>query len=101
MSGTLVLDDAALSGIAGTLKNAATRMQTLSHSLRGMDTEVVGADPLIEALQKMQEALSGRLGLLAVSLNELATKVTEVGTTFHAADHALATGAGGRHREMM
>ncbi|GAA2013860.1 hypothetical protein GCM10009839_05930 [Catenulispora yoronensis] len=99
MSGTLVLDDATLATIATTLKNAATRMQALGQSLRGLDADAVGADPLIEALHKMQEALGGRLGLLAVSLNELAAKTTEVGTTFHAADHQLAT-VGGPHREL-
>ncbi|GAA1976940.1 hypothetical protein [Catenulispora subtropica] len=77
-------------------------MQTLSQSLRGMDADVVGADPLIEALHKMQEALSGRLGLLAVSVNELASKVTDVGTSVHDTDRKLATAAssGGHHREM-
>ena len=100
MSGTLALNAATLSSITSTLNQAATRMQTLSRALQGYDDDVVGADPLIEGLHKMQENLGGRLGLLAICVNDLAGKVTEVGTTFEATDRHLATSAqsGGRHR---
>lgn len=98
MSGTLQLDDATLSAIVSALNQAATRMQTLSRSVQSNDADVVGADALIEGIHKMQENIGGRVGLLAICVNDLAGKVKDVGTTFHAADQNLAHSAGGRHQ---
>lgn len=98
MSGTLQLDDATLSAIVSALNQAATRLQTLSKSVQGNDVEVVGADALIEGLQKMQENIGGRVGLLAICVNDLAGKVKDVGAAFDSADQNLAHSAGGRGR---
>jgi hypothetical protein len=98
LSGTLQLDDATLNGIVSALNQAATRLQTLSRSVQGNDVDVVGADALIEGIDKMQENIGGRIGLLAICVNDLAGKVKDVGTTFDAADQKLAHSAGGRHR---
>ena len=97
MSGTLQLDDATLNAIVSALNQAATRMQTLSRSVQGNDADVVGADPLIEGLLTMQENIGGRVGLLALCVNDLAGKVKDVGTAFDAADRNLAHSFGGRH----
>jgi hypothetical protein len=96
MSGTLQLDDATLSAIVSALNQAATRMQTLSRSVQSNDADVVGADALIEGIHKMQENIGGRIGLLAICVNDLAGKVKDVGTTFDAADRNLAHSVGGR-----
>ena len=96
MAGTLKLDEATLDGIVSALNQAATRLQTLSRAVQGNDADVVGADPLIEGIHKMQENIGGRVGLLAICVNDLAGKVKEVGTTFGAADQHLAHSAGGR-----
>jgi hypothetical protein len=96
MSGTLRLDDATLNAIVSALNQAATRMQTLSKSVQGNDVDVVGADALIEGIDKMQENIGGRVGLLAICANDLAEKVKGVGTTFDAADRNIAHSVGGR-----
>jgi hypothetical protein len=97
MSGTLQLDDATLNAIVSALNQAATRMRTLSRSVQGNDTDVVGADPLIEGLLKMQENIASRVGLLAICVNGLAGKVKDVGTAFDDVDLNLAHSVGGRH----
>jgi hypothetical protein len=94
----LKVDDATLDGIQGTLKDAAARLEPLGRAVQGYDGEVVGADPLIEALHKMHAALGGQIGLLGLGISELAEHVHGVGTAFAQTDRDLALSA--HHREM-
>jgi hypothetical protein len=84
----LRIEDAALAEAQATLQTAGNRLAPVVHTLRGLDTEVVGADPLIGQLQDAQE-LGADLGIVGQALVELAARAATINAVFTQADQQL------------
>jgi hypothetical protein len=91
----LRITDTALTEAQATLRSAGDRLAPVVRALQGLDTEVVGADPLIGKLQDAQQVLGSELGILGQALTELAAHASAISATFAQADQQLsqATGA--------
>ena len=63
-------------------------------ALPGLDTEVVGADPLAGKLQDAQELLGADLGIVGQALAELADHASQISAAFTQADQQLSQAAG-------
>jgi hypothetical protein len=85
----LRIEDAALTEAQATLRTAGNRLAPVVQRLRGLDTEVVGADPLIGQLQDAQELLGTDLGIVGQALVELAARTATINAVFTAADQQL------------
>lgn len=85
----LRIEDAALAQAQATLRTAGDRLAPVVQTLRGLDTEVVGADPLIGQLQDAQELLGADLGIVGQALVELAARAATINAVFTQADQQL------------
>jgi peptidoglycan hydrolase-like protein with peptidoglycan-binding domain len=85
----LRIEDAALMQAQATLRTAGNRLAPVVQTLRGLDTEVVGADPLIGQLQSAQELLGADLGIVGQALVELAARTATINAVFTQADQQL------------
>ena len=63
-------------------------------ALPGLDTDVVGADPLAGKLQDAQELLGADLGIVGQALAELADRASQISAAFTQADQQLSQAAG-------
>jgi hypothetical protein len=85
----LRIEDAALAEAQATLQTAGNRLAPVVHTLRALDTEVVGADPLIGQLQDAQELLGADLGIVGQGLVELGARAATINAVFTQADQQL------------
>lgn len=90
----LRIEDAALTQAQATLQTAGNRLAPVVQKLRGLDTEVVGADPLVGQLQGAQELLGANLGILGQALVELAARTATINAVFTQTDQQLSQVAG-------
>jgi hypothetical protein len=90
----LRITDAALTEAQATLRSAGDRLAPVVRTLQGLDTEVVGADPLAGKLQDAQELLGAELGIVGQALDELAAHAAEISAAFTQADQQLSQAAG-------
>lgn len=90
----LRIADAALSAAQAAFRTSGNRLAPVVRTLQGLDTEVVGADPLVGRLQSAQELLGAELGIVGQALAEVADHVTAIGTVFTQADQQLSQEAG-------
>ena len=93
----LRITDPALTAVQATFRTAGDRLSPVVRALPGLNTEVVGADPLAGKLQDAQELLGADLGIVGQALAELADHTAQIGAAFTQTDHQLshATGATG------
>lgn len=87
--------DTALSEAQATWRAAGNRLAPVVRTLQGLDTQVVGADPLVAKLQGAQELLGAEFGIVGQALVEVADHAAEIAAAFTQADQQLsqATGA--------
>jgi hypothetical protein len=85
----LRIEDAALTQAQTTLQTAGNRLAPVVQKLRGLDTEVVGADPLIGQLQDAHELLGANLGIVGQALVDLAAHAATINAVFTQADQQL------------
>ncbi len=85
----LRIEDAALTEAQATLRTAGNRLAPVVQALRGLDTEVAGADPLTGQLQDAQELLGANLGVVGQALVELAARTATINAVFTQADQQL------------
>jgi hypothetical protein len=85
----LRIEDAALTQAQATLQTAGNRLAPVVQKLRGLDTEVVGADRLIGQLQDAHELLGANLGIVGQALVELAARTATINAVFTQTDQQL------------
>ena len=90
----LRIEDAALTEAQTTLQTAGNRLAPVVQKLRGLDTEVVGADPLIGQLQDAHELLGADLGIVGQALIDLAARASTINAVFTQTDQQLSQVAG-------
>ena len=89
----LRIGDAALTTAQATLRTAGNRLAPAVRTLQGLDTEVVGADPLAGKLQDAQELLGAELGI-GQALAQLADHASQINAAFTETDQQLSQAAG-------
>jgi hypothetical protein len=90
----LRITDPALTAVQATFRTAGDRLSPVVRALPGLDTEVVGADPLAGKLQDAQELLGADLGIVGQALAELADHASQISAAFTQADQQLSQAAG-------
>ncbi len=85
----LRIEDAALTEAQATLRTASNRLAPVVQTLRGLNPEVTGADPLTGQLQDAQELLGANLGVVGQALVELAARTATINAVFTQADQQL------------
>ena len=90
----LRITDPALTAAQVTFRTAGNRLAPVVQALRGLDTDVVGTDPLTGALQGAQELLGTELGIAGQALAELAEHSSQIDAAFTQADQQLSQAAG-------
>jgi hypothetical protein len=90
----LRVEDAALAEAQAGLRTAGNRMEPVSRTLPGLETEVVGADPLIAKLQDAQKLLGAEFGIVGQALATIADQASEISTVFAQVDQQLSQAAG-------
>jgi hypothetical protein len=74
----LQITDPALAAAQATFRTAGDRLSPVVRALSGLDTEVVGADPLAETLQDAQELVGADLGITDTARHLIAQAQTDV-----------------------
>ena len=90
----LRITDPVLTAAEATFRTAGNRLAPVVRALQGLDTEVVGADPLAGKLQDGQELLGAELGIVGQALAELADHASQINAAFTQADQQLSQAAG-------
>jgi hypothetical protein len=90
----LRITDPALTMAQATFRTAGHRLAPVVRALPGLDTEVVGAEPLAGKLQDAQELLGAQLGIIGQALAEVADHAAQVNDAFSQADEQLGQAAG-------
>ena len=89
----LWITDPALTAAQATFQTAGNRLAPVVRALQGLDTAVVGADPLAGELQNAQQLLGAELGILGQALAQLADHTSQIGASFSQADQQLTQAA--------
>jgi len=89
----LRITDPALTAAQATFQTAGNRLAPVVRALQGLDTAVVGADPLAGELQNAQQLLGAELGILGQALAQLADHTSQIGASFLQADQQLTQAA--------
>jgi hypothetical protein len=90
----LWITDPALTAAQATFRLAGNRLAPVVRALQGLDTEVVGAGPLVGKLQDAQTLLGAEFGIVGQALAELAGHASQVNAAFTQADQQLSRAAG-------
>jgi hypothetical protein len=90
----LRIEDTALTEAQATLRTAGNQLAPVARTLPGLNTEAVGADPLIATLQDAQELLGADFGIVGQALTELANHVPVINAAFTQTDQQLGQAAG-------
>ena len=90
----LRITDPALTAAQATFRTAGNRLAPVVRALQGLDTEVVGADPLAGRLQNAQDLLGAELGIVGQALAEVAEHASQIDAAFTQADQQLSQAAG-------
>lgn len=89
----LRITDAALLQAQATWQTAGSRLAPVMQALRGLDADVVGADPLTAKLASAQEVLAADIGIIGQSLAELADHAAQIGSALTQTDVSLGQAA--------
>ena len=90
----LRITDPALTAAQATFQTAGNRLAPVVRALQGLDTDVVGADPLAGQLQDAQGLLGAELGIVGQALTQLADHASQINAVFTEADQQLTQAAG-------
>ena len=90
----LRITDPALTAAQATFRTAGGRLAPVVRALQGLDTEVVGADPLAGRLQDAQELLGAELNIVGQALADLADHASQINAAFTQTDQQLSQAAG-------
>jgi hypothetical protein len=90
----LRITDPALTAAQATFAAAGNRLSPVVRALQGLETDVVGADPLAGKLQDAQEMLGAELGILGQALAEVADHASQISAAFTQTDQQLTQAAG-------
>lgn len=85
----LRVEDVTLARAQATFRAAANRLGSVIWVLKGLNAEVVGADPLTQRLRDANSILTAELEIMGQALTELAEHASQVGTALGNVDHAL------------
>ena len=85
----LRVEDSTLVNARTTFGAAANRLGPVVWAVKGLNDEVVGADPLSERLRNAHSILSAGLEIIGQSLTQLADHVDEADAAFGDVDQAL------------
>jgi hypothetical protein len=85
----LSVDAETLAAAQATLNEAANRLAPVLKSVQSLDAEVVGADPLVQALMEIHSALAAELITMGEGATNLAEYIEGVGKTMDGTDQAL------------
>lgn len=86
--------DATLSQAQAAWRAAGDRLAPVVRTLQGLDTQVVGADPLVGKLQDAQELVGAEFGIVGQALAEVADQASEINAAFAQSDQQLSQAAG-------
>ena len=81
--------DAALTEARTTWRTAGNQLAPVVRALRGLDAQVVGADPLASKLQTAHELLGADFGIVGQALAAVADHVPVITAAFTQADQHL------------
>jgi hypothetical protein len=90
----LWIEDAVLMEAQATMRTAGNRLAPVARVLPGLDTEVVGADPLIAKLLDAQETLGAEFEIIGQALAELADHASGISAAFTQTDQQLGQAVG-------
>jgi predicted signal transduction protein with EAL and GGDEF domain len=85
----LRVEDATLAQAQSTFRTAGNRLAPVVGAVKGLNSEVVGAEPLSEELHNAHSILAVELGITGQALTELAAHANEIKAAFDHADQAL------------
>ena len=88
----LVISAATLAEIQNTLRTNADSLKNLDQAIRGLDVAVVGADPFVQRLGDLHEALASAIWMLGEALTSTLDFVNTTDTAFGEVDRELAHG---------
>lgn len=86
----LRVEDAILTEAHTAFRTASDRLAPVTRALKGLDPEVVGADPLSGKLQEAGDLLAAQTGIIGQALAELASHAGQINAAFAQADQSLA-----------
>ena len=86
----LQVDDATLTHAETAFRKASNRLGPAMRALKNLEAEVVGADPLSEALRTAHGLLAMQIEILCQGLAELAKHTRDSGVAFGHTDGTLA-----------
>jgi hypothetical protein len=89
----LRITDPALTAAQATFQTAGNRLAPVVRALQGLDTDVVGADPLAGRLQDAQGLLGAELGIVGQALAEVADQASQINAGFTQTDQQLSQAA--------
>jgi hypothetical protein len=89
----LRVQDTTLTAAQTTFDTAAKDLSPVVWALKGVNAEVVGADPLAQKLADTHGVLATELGIIGQALTEVAQHASQVGTVFGAVDQSLSNQA--------
>ena len=85
----LRVEDVILAKVQATFRTGASRLGPVIWAVKGLNGEVVGADPLAQRLGDAGSVLADELGIMGQAMTELASRVVQIGATFGDVDQAL------------
>lgn len=85
----LRVEDAILAKSQATFRTGASRLGPVIWAVKGLNGEVVGADPLAQRLHDADGIIAAELGILGQAMTELASHVSQIGSTFGDVDQVL------------
>jgi hypothetical protein len=89
----LRIDDATTAGAVVGLRAAASRLAPVVPAVRGLDTEVAGANALADELEQADQSLAAALNNLGTELTGFATWIDASADGLAGTDRALASEA--------
>lgn len=93
----LAITETALAEMQKTLKTCSDTLITMDQAIQRLDMAVVGADPFIQRLGDLHEALASSVWMLGEAMTATLNYVATADTTFSELDQKLARG----HQVMM
>ncbi len=88
----LKVENAVLAQAETAMRTGSSRLDPIERAVQNLDPEVVGAEPLSEALHTAHEKLAVATGVMSQALAALAQHTRDTGTTVGNQDSAWAQG---------
>jgi len=88
----LAITEAALAEMQRTLKTCSDTLTTMDQAVQGLDVAVVGADPFVQRLSDLHQALASSIWMIGEAMTATMNYVDTADTTFAELDQKLARG---------